>query len=86
MLRTQQKDVHLHVLPRGAPEVERMLLFRDRLRNVTSERQLYAAAKRGLAARDWPTMQHYAEAKTEVVEAIIARAQTARAEDGAGEG
>ena len=36
----------------------------------------YAATKRRLAARHWPTMQHYAEAKSTVIEAIIARRAT----------
>ena len=74
MLRTPQKDVHVHVFPPESREIERYLLFRDRLRTDAGDRELYAAEKRRLAARDWPTMQHYAEAKTEVVEAIMARA------------
>ena len=41
---------------------------------TTAGRALYEATKRELAARDWPTMQHYADAKTEVVEAILSRA------------
>jgi GrpB-like predicted nucleotidyltransferase (UPF0157 family) len=79
MLRTPARDVHLHVLPPGCQEIERYLLLRDRLRGEASERELYAAAKRRLAAQDWPTAQHYAEAKTEVVETIIARAREVRA-------
>lgn len=78
MLRTPARDVHVHVFPPDSPEIERCLLFRDRLRAVPEERELYAATKRRLAEEDWPTMQYYAEAKTEVVEAIIGRAITAR--------
>ena len=37
----------------------------------------YESTKRVLAQRDWPTMQHYADAKTAVVEAILARASVA---------
>jgi GrpB-like predicted nucleotidyltransferase (UPF0157 family) len=74
MLRTPERDVHVHVLPPASPEVDRYLLFRDRLRAEAEERELYAATKLRLAAHDWPTMQHYAEAKSEVVEAILARA------------
>jgi GrpB-like predicted nucleotidyltransferase (UPF0157 family) len=81
MLRTPRRDVHVHVFPPDSPEIDRYLLFRGRLRADAAERELYARAKRRLAARDWPTMQHYAEAKTEVVEAIIARALAARGED-----
>ena len=74
MLRTPAKDVHVHVYSPDAPEIARNLLFRDRLRTDAADRELYAATKRRLASRDWPTMQHYAEAKTAVVEAILARA------------
>jgi len=80
MLRTPARDVHLHVLPAGCPEIERYLLLRDRLRSDASERELYAATKRRLAAQKLPTVQHYAEAKSQVVEAIIGRAREARAD------
>ena len=56
-------------------EIERYLLLRDRLREDREDRELYAWTKRDLASRDWPSMQHYAEAKTEVIEGIIARAR-----------
>lgn len=74
MLRTRAKDVHLHVFSPDSPEVERDLRFRDRLRSDAADRELYAHTKRRLAGQAWPTMQHYAEAKTEVIEAIVARA------------
>ena len=79
MLRTPAKDVHLHVFGPASPEIERYFLLRDRLREDPAERELYAATKRRLAARDWPTMDHYAQAKGEVIEAIVARARAARA-------
>ncbi len=50
------------------------LAFRDRLRTHDDERERYEAAKRELAARDWTFVQHYADAKGEVIEGIIARA------------
>ena len=74
MLRTPTKDVHLHVYSPDSPEIARNLAFRDRLRTDAGDRALYADTKRRLAARSWPTMQHYAEAKTAVIEAIFARA------------
>jgi GrpB-like predicted nucleotidyltransferase (UPF0157 family) len=80
MLRTQAKDVHLHVYSPDSPEIARNLAFRDRLRTDAADRVLYADTKRRLAARTWPTMQHYAEAKTAVIEAIIARATATAAE------
>ena len=57
-----------------AKEIGRYLLLRERLREDERDRELYARAKRELAARDWPSVDHYAEAKTEVVEGILARA------------
>jgi GrpB-like predicted nucleotidyltransferase (UPF0157 family) len=78
MFRTPEKDVHLHVFSAGSPEIERYLLLRDHLRENQEDRELYARTKRELASRDWPSMQHYAEAKTEVIEGIIARAATRR--------
>jgi GrpB-like predicted nucleotidyltransferase (UPF0157 family) len=78
MFRTSARDVHLHVYSAGSPEIERYLLLRDRLREHGEERELYVRTKRELASRDWPSMQHYAEAKTEVIEGIIARAAAAR--------
>ena len=73
MFRTPEKDVHIHVFSPGSPEISRYLLLRDRLRESEEERELYARIKRELAGKDWPSMQHYAEAKTEVIEGIIAR-------------
>ena len=70
-------NVNLHVYPPGCPEIERYLLFRDRLGNHPAERAEYQRVKRELAQRDWAYTQQYADAKTEVVEAIIARARAA---------
>ena len=78
MFRTPEKDVHLHVFSAGSPEIERYLLLRDHLRENEEDQELYARIKRELASRDWPSMQHYAEAKTGVIEGIIARAATRR--------
>ena len=78
MFRTPEKDVHVHVYSPGSREIERYLLIRDYLRENEMDRELYARTKRELARRDWPSMQHYAEAKTWVVEDIIARAAARR--------
>lgn len=75
LLKGTDPAVNLHVLGAGSPEAERMLLFRDRLRGHTAERDEYARAKRELAAREWALVQDYADAKSAVVEAIIARAR-----------
>jgi GrpB-like predicted nucleotidyltransferase (UPF0157 family) len=68
-------DVQVHVFTAGSPEVERMLLFRDRLRARPEERELYERTKRELAARRWDHIQDYADAKSSVVEEIISRAR-----------
>jgi GrpB-like predicted nucleotidyltransferase (UPF0157 family) len=73
MLRTPQRDMHLHVFPPHSPEVQRYLVFRDLLRSDPAARQLYTDTKRALARRDWPTTNHYADAKTDVIETLIAR-------------
>ena len=73
-------DVNLHTFSVGSTEIERMLAFRDRLRAHDGERDLYLATKRELAARHWVYVQDYADAKGEVVEAIIARALADRDE------
>jgi GrpB-like predicted nucleotidyltransferase (UPF0157 family) len=67
-------DVNLHVFSRGSVELERMVGFRDWLRTHPEDRDLYLRTKRDLAARTWRHVQHYADAKTAVVEEIIARA------------
>jgi GrpB-like predicted nucleotidyltransferase (UPF0157 family) len=67
-------NVNLHVFSAGCEEVDVMLRFRDHLRANDADRELYAAAKRELAARDWKYVQQYADAKTEVVRGILARA------------
>ena len=73
-------DINLHTFSDGSPEIERMLVFRDRLRTHDGEREHYLQTKRELAARQWVYIQDYADAKGEVVEAIIARALAERDE------
>lgn len=67
-------NVNLHVFSDGCVELERMVGFRDWLRTHDDDRALYERTKRELLARDWQYVQNYADAKTEVVEAIMARA------------
>jgi len=74
MFRTPELDVHVHIFALGCVEVRRNLAFRDRLRACEEDRLLYESVKRKLAREDWPDMNAYARAKTEVVEQIIARA------------
>src|SRR5437667_7478569 len=69
-------NVNLHVYSPGCPEIERTVLFRDRLRANRADRELYERTKRELAAREWRYVQNYADAKTAVVEEIIAHAHS----------
>ena len=66
---------NLHVFSKGCEQIEQMLLFRDWLRNHADDRLLYEETKRKLAAQTWKYTQNYADAKTEVVQAILARAR-----------
>ena len=72
-----ETNINLHVFSAACPEVDRMLLFRDWLRTNEADRELYIAAKRDLAARDWKYVQQYADAKTAVVQEIMGRAEAA---------
>jgi GrpB-like predicted nucleotidyltransferase (UPF0157 family) len=74
LLKGDAPVVNLHVFTVGDHEIERMVAFRDRCRRHPDELALYLATKRELASRTWRHVQHYANAKAEVVEAIIARA------------
>jgi GrpB-like predicted nucleotidyltransferase (UPF0157 family) len=74
LLRTPELDVHLHVLSDGGPGAAAYLAFRDRLRASSIDQDLYVATKRHLATQQWPTMNHYAEAKSDVVNQILGRA------------
>ncbi len=74
MFKGPDTDVNLHVFSLGCPEVERMLLFRDWLRGSPADRDLYARTKLKLAEQEWEHVQDYADAKTAVVEEILARA------------
>jgi GrpB-like predicted nucleotidyltransferase (UPF0157 family) len=79
MFRTPARDVHVHVYRDGAPEVRDYLDLRDWLRESAEDRALYAATKRRLARREWSDRNHYADAKTDVVLAILGRARAWRA-------
>ncbi len=75
MFKGQEIEVNLHVFSTGSPEIDRILAFRDWLRTNESDRELYARSKLALARQAWKYTQNYADAKTAVIEEIIARAQ-----------
>ncbi|MGA9523077.1 MAG: GrpB family protein [Myxococcaceae bacterium] len=74
MFKGPEIDLNLHVFSSGCPEAARMLAFRDRLRANPADRERYERTKRELAARPWQFVQNYADAKSEVVESILADA------------
>ncbi len=67
-------NINLHTFTVGCSEIERMLRFRDHLRASESDLALYESTKHDLAQRTWKYTQHYADAKSVVVEEIHQRA------------
>jgi GrpB-like predicted nucleotidyltransferase (UPF0157 family) len=74
LLQGTDPAMNLHVFAPDCPEVGRMLRFRDWLRGNESDRRLYEQTKRELATKEWKYGQNYADAKSAVVEGILARA------------
>jgi GrpB-like predicted nucleotidyltransferase (UPF0157 family) len=73
MFRTPELDVHVHVWRTGSPNIASHLALRDRLRASPVDRAAYEALKRELAARDWPDVNHYADAKGPLIREILSR-------------
>jgi GrpB-like predicted nucleotidyltransferase (UPF0157 family) len=69
-------NINLHVFTQGSEEIRKTLLLRDWLRTNKEDRELYARSKRELAVKRWKYVQNYADAKTEVIEAILERAKS----------
>jgi GrpB-like predicted nucleotidyltransferase (UPF0157 family) len=81
LLKRPETSVNLHVFSDGCEETERMHLFRDHLRSNGADRGLYERTKRELSQKDGEFTQHYTDAKTGVVEEILARARLEVAAD-----
>ena len=77
-------NINLHVFTVGAAEIDRMLLFRNWLRADDADRDAYLQVKRDLARRTWRHVQHYADAKTAIVQQIMARASAANQQNQSG--
>ena len=75
MVRTPELDAHVHILEVGDRAAEDYLLLRDHLRTSPADRDLYERTKRALIEQDWPDMNAYADAKTDVIAEIKARAR-----------
>ena len=69
-------DINLHVFSSGTSEIDRMLRFRDWLRTNDADRDKYAQVKRNLAKNKWRHVQHYADAKTSIIQKIMKRANS----------
>lgn len=78
MVRTPERDTHVHVLEANDPAADDYLLLRDRLRTDAQDRAAYERTKRDLVLSDWSDMNAYAEAKTDIIETIKARARAER--------
>jgi len=77
LVRTPERDVHVHILEKGDPAITRYLVFRDRLRSDADDRALYAETKKALIRQGFDDMNAYSDAKTDVIAAIVARAVVA---------
>jgi GrpB-like predicted nucleotidyltransferase (UPF0157 family) len=75
MFRTAELDVHIHICDAGSDWERRHLLLRDWLRESADDREAYAALKTELQKHIWETMNHYADAKTDLISEMTARAE-----------
>jgi GrpB-like predicted nucleotidyltransferase (UPF0157 family) len=55
--------IHLHVIPRGDPEIEEMRAFRERLRSDATLREAYVAEKRRIVEEGVPDPLEYSYRK-----------------------
>lgn len=75
LVRTPNRDVHVHVYERGNAAIDEYLLLRDRLRNDAEDRALYETVKQSLMTQHWDDTNDYADAKSDVIRAIKNRAK-----------
>ena len=73
VLKPQDVKANLHVFSLGCEQIERMIAFRDWLRNNPEDMKLYEATKRKLSQQIWKYTQNYADAKSAVVQEIMNR-------------
>lgn len=74
LVRTPERDVHVHICTVGSEWERRHLLFRDWLRHDARDRTAYGQLKQRLAQQDWPDMNADANAKGPLIIEITARA------------
>lgn len=81
-LRSPARDVHIHVLPPQSREIDRYLSLRSQLRANAGARSADEQVSRTPGKCEWDDMNDYADAKTDTVEAIIAKGTRAFREEG----
>jgi ElaA protein len=74
----EEPATNVHVYAEGDAEVTANLRFRDQLRRDEGDRRRYEELKRSLAEREWPDVNHYADAKGGLIREILARARDSR--------
>jgi GrpB-like predicted nucleotidyltransferase (UPF0157 family) len=74
MFAAPDRSAHVHLWEQPS-EFDRHVLFRNWLREHPEDRALYEHVKREFVKREWETQNHYAEAKTAVVNTIMRRAR-----------
>ena len=74
LLKSSRIAGNLHVFSHGCSESQRMIVFRDWLNSHPDDFQRYKKTKQALAQKIWQYTQEYADAKSEVVMAILTRA------------
>lgn len=75
LVRTPERDVHVHLCSSGSDWERTHLLFRDWLRQDERDRNEYERLKTELARADWTDMNAYAEAKGPLIAEITQRAE-----------
>ncbi|MET9661788.1 GrpB family protein [Streptomyces sp. NPDC006510] len=75
MLRTPERDAHLHVYGEGAEEIRDYRDLRARPRHDRADRDRYAAKKHELAKEEWPDTNDHARAEDGVVALVLAHAR-----------
>ncbi len=75
LVRTPERDIHVHIYERGNEAIDEYLLLRNHLRSDAADRALYESTKRALMTQQWDDMNAYADAKTDVILEIKARAR-----------
>jgi GrpB-like predicted nucleotidyltransferase (UPF0157 family) len=82
LVRTAERDVHVHICDAGSAWERRHLLFRDWLRVNAEDREAYESLKRELTRSEWADMNRYADAKGPLIAEIIERAEAWARESG----